>query len=252
MLKETNDMRRLMGLNLIKEEEDMMEMENYGDHQERDEYDDRESEVIGVDSDIDKQRLQKEDEDIYEGADDIFEDEDDILQEGEESLPTMKEMKKCVSEGMSKKAVCEKYGGCDQEKLKEMYDSCKSMNEDSEGEETYNYGEDEGADHEEEEHLEDEEKMAPHDRIKAIEDHLEALKNDMGYDEDHEDRDEEGTHFAEGKKYSKLLNTLTESEYRTLKRYTSNGKNFVKGKKYSNILKTLNESEYRKLKKFIR
>jgi hypothetical protein len=66
MLKETNDMRRLMGLHLIKEGKDMMEMENYGDHQERDEYDDRESEVIGVDSDITKQRLQKEDEDMYE------------------------------------------------------------------------------------------------------------------------------------------------------------------------------------------
>ena len=162
MLKETNDMRRLMGLALLNEEMesagkedkkesgDLDEMKDYGDHQERDEFDDRESEVIGVDSDIAKQRLQKED---------------------------------------------------------------------SEGEETYNYGEDEGADHKEEEHLEDEEEMAPHDRIKAIEDHLEALKKDMGYDEDHEDRDEEGTHFAEGKKYSKILNTLTESEYKKLKEF---------------------------------
>ena len=41
----------------------------------------------------------------------------------------------------------------------------------------------------------------------------------MEYDEDHEDRDEEGTHFAEGKKYSKVLNTLTESQYRRLKRF---------------------------------
>ena len=95
MLKETNDMRRLMGLALLNEEMesagkedkkesgDLDEMKDYGDHQERDEFDDRESEVIGVDSDIAKQRLQKED---------------------------------------------------------------------SEGEETYNYGEDEGADHKEEEH----------------------------------------------------------------------------------------------------
>tara|TARA_B100000900_G_scaffold302944_2_gene261520 strand:+ start:839 stop:1663 length:825 start_codon:yes stop_codon:yes gene_type:complete len=274
MLKETNDMRRLMNLPLLKEEMesagkedkkasgDLDEMKNYGDHQERDEFDDRESEVIGVDSDIDKQRLQKE---------------------GEESLPTMKEMKKCVSEGMSKKAVCEKYGGCDQEKLKEMYDSCKSMNEedtlkeatmeeknkycqkhfkcdykdctdkqkaqcdencgkamneDSEGEETYNYGEDEGHDHMEE--------MSMEDHIKAIEDHLGHLKKDMSFDEDHEDRDEKGTHFAEGKRYSKVLNTLTESEYNRLRKYVSNGK------KYNKILNTLTESEIKKLKKFIK
>ena len=207
IIKEANSMRRLMGLELIKESvpelEQLEEMDDYGDHQERDEFDGEESEVIGVDSDIEDQRE---------------------LKEGEESLPTMKEMKKCVSEGMSKKAVCEKYGGCDQEKLKEMYDSCKSMNEDSEGEETYNYGEDEGADEHREDEMEDEkhhmeEDMAPHDRIKAIEDHLDALKKDMSYDEDHEDRDEEGTNFAEGKRYSKVLNTLTESQYRRLKRF---------------------------------
>ena len=51
--------------------------------------------------------------------------------------------------------------------------------------------------------------------------HLDALKKDMGYDEDHEDRGEEGTHFAEGKKYSKILNWLTESEYKRLKRRIS-------------------------------
>ena len=199
IIKEANSMRRLMGLELIKESvpelEQLEEMDDYGDHQERDEFDGEESEVIGVDSDIEDQRE---------------------LKEGEESLPTMKEMKKCVSEGMSKKAVCEKYGGCDQEKLKEMYDSCKSMNEDSEGEETYNYGEDEGADEHREDEMEDElhhdeEDMAPHDRIKAIEDHLDALKKDMSYDEDHEDRDEEGTNFAES-------NEITESQVRKLRR----------------------------------
>ena len=44
--------------------------------------------------------------------------------------------------------------------------------------------------------------MAPEDHIAAIEGHLDALKRDMGYDEDHEDRDEEGTHFAESVDYS--------------------------------------------------
>ena len=86
--------------------------------------------------------------------------------------------------------------------------------EDSEGRETYHYGEDEGEDREEEEHLEHEEEMAPADRIKEIERHLDALKKDMGYDEDHEDRDEEGTHFAEQKKIrtNKKIIKLTEGD----------------------------------------
>ena len=73
----------------------------------------------------------------------------------------------------------------------------------------------------------DKEDMAPHDRIEAIEDHLDALKKDMGYDEDHEDRDEEGTHFAEGKRYSKVLNTLTESQYRRLKSFINEAGPFM-------------------------
>ena len=71
----------------------------------------------------------------------------------------------------------------------------RSIVEDSEGEETYHYGEDEGQDRKEEEGLEHEETMAPSDRIGEIEKHLDALKRDMSYDEDHEDRDEEGTEF---------------------------------------------------------
>lgn len=93
------------------------------------------------------------------------------------------------------------------------------IGEDSEGEETFNYGEDEGEDHKEEEHLEGEEDMAPHDRIKEIKKHLEALEDDMSYDEDHEDRDEEGTDFSESKKYSKVLKTLSESEIKKLNKY---------------------------------
>ena len=79
----------------------------------------------------------------------------------------------------------------------DIKDQRKEMSEDSEGEETYNYGDDEGHDRGEEEHLEHEEEMAPADRVREIERHLDALKKDMGYDEDHEDRDEEGTDFAE-------------------------------------------------------
>tara|TARA_R110002110_G_scaffold211129_1_gene423793 strand:+ start:465 stop:1274 length:810 start_codon:yes stop_codon:yes gene_type:complete len=90
--------------------------------------------------------------------------------------------------------------------------------EDSEGEETYNYGEDEGHDKEEEHHLEDEEEMAPADHIKAIEGHLDALKDDMGYDEDHEDREEEDTHFAESKKMKrgKKVIKITEADLNTI------------------------------------
>jgi len=83
-------------------------------------------------------------------------------------------------------------------KYKEMFEA-EDIEEDSEGEETYNYGEDEGEDKKEEDALKAEEEMAPHDRIREIERHLDALKDDMDYDEDHEDRDEEGTEFREGR-----------------------------------------------------
>tara|TARA_R100000908_G_scaffold42998_1_gene20117 strand:+ start:5505 stop:5897 length:393 start_codon:yes stop_codon:yes gene_type:complete len=71
------------------------------------------------------------------------------------------------------------------------------VTEDTEGEETYNYGELEGADHREEMGLEHEMGMAPADRIGEIEKHLDALKKDMSYDESHEDRGEANTSFAE-------------------------------------------------------
>ena len=71
----------------------------------------------------------------------------------------------------------------------------KQLAEDSEGEETYHYGEDEGDDRKEEKHLKDEESMSSEDRFDEIHRHLEALKKDMSYDEDREDREEEGTDF---------------------------------------------------------
>ena len=45
------------------------------------------------------------------------------MEEGK--LPSMDEMKKCVSEGMSEEAVCEKYSNCDEGKIMEMYEQCK-------------------------------------------------------------------------------------------------------------------------------
>lgn len=190
MLKETNSMRRLMGLSLLKEQEEIDEMTigtgiegNYSGE-------DKDEDIAGAPEN--KKGLKKFD------SDEIFEQHDDGESTGDQG--------------------------------KDEKDHGDVVNEDSEGEETYNYGEDEGADEHREDEMEDElhhdkEDMAPHDRIKAIEDHLDALKKDMGYDEDHEDRDEEGTHFAEGKRYSKVLNTLTESQYRKLKRFINEGPN---------------------------
>ena len=69
-------------------------------------------------------------------------------------------------------------------------DAILGLKEDSEGEETYHYGEAEGHDEKE-----------LHDLVRrhATRSHIDALKRDMDYDEDHEDRGERGTHFREGK-----------------------------------------------------
>lgn len=191
MLKETNSMRRLMNLPLLKEQHEV-----------------EEEMVMGVDAPESAGELEKDEE-----------DHGDVVNEQSKEV-TMKEKNKYCQENFD----CD-YKDCDDKQKAQCDKNCgKPVNEDSEGEETYNYGEDEGADEHREDEMEDElhhdeEDMAPHDRIKAIEDHLDALKKDMSYDEDHEDRDEEGTNFAEGKRYSKVLNTLTESQYRRLKRF---------------------------------
>ena len=92
--------------------------------------------------------------------------------------------------------------------------------EDTEGEETYNYGELEGDDRKREDRLEDEERMAPKDRIGEIERHLDALKKDMAFDEDREDRDEEGTDFREQRTFKVKKNgkefILSESEVKKI------------------------------------
>ena len=68
----------------------------------------------------------------------------------------------------------------------------KALEEDSEGEETYHYGEDEGR---------DEKELRDLERRHATRAHIKALKRDMDYDEDHERRGEHGTHFRENAKY---------------------------------------------------
>tara|TARA_R100000908_G_C3646881_1_gene80486 strand:+ start:67 stop:438 length:372 start_codon:yes stop_codon:yes gene_type:complete len=65
------------------------------------------------------------------------------------------------------------------------------VKEDSEGEETYHYGEDEGHDRKE--------VMSLSDRCKEIRKHLDAIEGDEHYDRDHEDRGEKGTDFMESR-----------------------------------------------------
>ena len=67
----------------------------------------------------------------------------------------------------------------------------QDLQEDSEGEETYHYAEDEGSDRKREGRLEA--------HLDAIEHHLHKLRGDMAYDEDHERRGEKGTDFHENK-----------------------------------------------------
>ena len=79
----------------------------------------------------------------------------------------------------------------------------KGLQEDSEGEETYHYGEDEG---------EDEKELHDLERRHATRAHIDALKRDMSYDEEHERRREKGTRFREG------VDSITLDEARDLAR----------------------------------
>ena len=83
------------------------------------------------------------------------------------------------------------------------------LKEDSEGEETYHYGEAEGHDEKE-----------LHDLVRrhATKAHIAALKRDMEYDEDHERRGERGTHFREGKISVKEAKQITRNIIERLKK----------------------------------
>ena len=86
------------------------------------------------------------------------------------------------------------------------------LEEKTEGEETYDYGEAEGHDEKE-----------LHDLVKrhATRSHIDALKRDMDYDEDHEDRHERGTDFREGKISVKEAKQITR---RIIERIRKEGK----------------------------
>jgi|TARA_R110000803_G_scaffold210746_1_gene283579 hypothetical protein len=81
------------------------------------------------------------------------------------------------------------------------------LGEDSEGEETYNYGEDEG---------QDAKRLKKGHMSKG---HMDALKDDMAYDENHEDRDEKGTRFESTEDSTQVSVTeLAESVSNTTKK----------------------------------
>ena len=87
---------------------------------------------------------------------------------------------------------------------KEEVTDAEALDEDTEGEETYHYGEDEGSDRKREGRLEA--------HLDAIEHHLHNLRGDMSYDEEHERRDEKDTDFKEGKDWGKSPEAFTGEE----------------------------------------
>ena len=93
----------------------------------------------------------------------------------------------------------------------------KDVKEDSEGEETYHYGEDEGRD----------EYRLKHDHMSKL--HRHNLEKDEAYDEDHEFRHERGTHFYESKKLT-TTTPITESEVKEISKFmgrmNTTGKNY--------------------------
>jgi hypothetical protein len=135
----------------------------------RDTYDGRPGKVIGVYSNIKDQRLQ--------------EDEKMSKEEVAAAINAHNKKEGKLEEG--KKKDHDGDGDIDSDDWKSARDKAikQDMKEDSEGEETYNYGEDEGRD----------EYRLKHDDMSRS--HRRNLKKDMAYDEDHEDRGEYGTHF---------------------------------------------------------
>ena len=120
----------------------------------------------------------------------------DELEEGHEhgpecGCPDMEEgMQYRVDDGWGKSPAAFTGTEKEEEEATSHLKKGKALEEDSEGEETYHYGEAEGHDEKE-----------LHDLVRrhATRSHIDALKRDMDYDEDHEDRHERGDHFREAK-----------------------------------------------------
>ena len=84
--------------------------------------------------------------------------------------------------------ACDEVCGVEWESLYDMELANKEIEEDTEGQETYDYASSEGHD----------EYRLKHDDMSRS--HRRNLRKDMSYDEEHEYRGEEGTHFWESKK----------------------------------------------------
>ena len=190
-------------ISMLDEVEDELELDEYFDdykdidHSDRDEFDGRKSRVVGVyrnDSNS-AQNFEEGEKKDHDGDGDI--DSDDWKSARDKAI---KSKKKEVNERSSyEKGMFNPGDGADDESYDGhhfkhdvigAYDddlTGKSRRgevyEDSEGEETYNYGQDEGR---------DEYRLKHRDMSRS---HRHNLEKDMAYDEDHEDRGEYGTHF---------------------------------------------------------
>jgi|TARA_R110002020_G_scaffold377631_7_gene588734 hypothetical protein len=192
-------------ISMLDEVEDELELDEYFDdykdidHSDRDEFDGRKSRVVGVyrnDSNS-AQNFEEGEKKDHDGDGDI--DSDDWKSARDKAI---KSKKKEVNERSSyEKGMFNPGDGADDESYDGhhfkhdvigAYDddlTGKSRRgevyEDSEGEETYNYGQDEGR---------DEYRLKHRDMSRS---HRHNLEKDMAYDEDHEYRHERGTHFYE-------------------------------------------------------
>ena len=153
--------------------------------------------------------LRKMEREAYTKGNLIFRDYEDLIKTGKKEVdidftesgePNMS-LKEWKNNEINEKLM--KKWGLLTESKEEATES-EALSEDSEGEETYHYAEDEGTDHKREGRLEA--------HLDAIEHHLHGLRDDMSYDEDHERRHEKGTDFKEGKDWGKSPEAFTGEE----------------------------------------
>jgi|ETNvirnome_6_100_1030635.scaffolds.fasta_scaffold12770_3 hypothetical protein len=153
--------------------------------------------------------LRKMEREAYTKGNLIFRDYEDLIKTGKKEVdvdfsesgePDMS-LKEWKNNEINQKLM--KKWGLLSESKEEVTDA-EALDEDTEGEETYHYGEDEGSDRKREGRLEA--------HLDAIEHHLHNLRGDMSYDEEHERRDEKDTDFKEGKDWGKSPEAFTGEE----------------------------------------
>jgi len=153
--------------------------------------------------------LRKMEREAYTKGNLIFRDYEDLIKTGKKEVdvdfsesgePNMS-LKEWKNNEINQKLM--KKWGLLSESKEEVADA-ETLAEDTEGEETYHYAEDEGADRKREGRLET--------HLAAIDHHLHGLRDDMSYDEEHENRGEKGTDFKEGKDWGKSPEAFTGDE----------------------------------------